>query len=100
MFETRNGISFCRLEDHPSYAVTSLGDVININKVKKLNPVKDDRGYLKVRLDGKKYLVSRLIAEAFVPNPDSKPNVTYLDGDKSNVAASNLKWADNSEIQL
>lgn len=92
-------IIFHRLEDHPSYAVNNLGDVLNVNKVTKLHPVKDDRGYLRVRLNGERFLVARLIAEAFVPNPENKPNVTYIDGNKSNVNASNLKWADNSEIQ-
>ncbi len=99
MLETRNGIDFYRLDDHPSYVVTSLGDVININKMKRLKPVKDSRGYLRVKLNGESFLVARLIAEQFVPNPEGKEKVTYIDGNRTNVAATNLKWADNSEIQ-
>lgn len=99
MLETRNGIDFYRLDDHPSYVVTSLGDVININKMKKLKPIKDSRGYLRVDLNGERVLVARLIAKHFVPNPEGKKKVTYIDGNKSNVSALNLKWADNSEIQ-
>lgn len=95
----REKIIFHRLEDHPSYAVNTLGDVVNIIRKRILKPIKDSRGYLRVRLDGERVLVSRLIANAFVPNPDDKPKVTYIDGDKSNVKPSNLKWADNSEIQ-
>ena len=100
MFLIRIGnIIFHRLDAYPAYAVNTNGDVININKAKILKPVKDSRGYLRVRLNGDRILVSRLVANEFVPNPDDKQNVTYIDGDKTNVAASNLRWADNSEIQ-
>lgn len=41
--------------------------------------------------------VSRLMAEAFIPNPENKPNVAHLDGDSSNDNIDNLVWVTPKE---
>lgn len=92
-------IKFHRIDDHPNYAVNMLGNIANVEKRTVLKPIVDSQGYLRVRLDGKRELVSRLVAEKFVSNPYNKPNVSYKDGDRSNVRYDNLKWATNSEIK-
>lgn len=58
--------------------------------------------YLTVRIsykDGsrKDHFVHRLIAQMYVPNPDSKPVVNHIDGNKHNNATSNLEWCTQSE---
>ena len=40
----------------------------------------------------KNFIISRLVAQAFIPNPDNKPAVDHLDGDSENNHVSNLKW--------
>ena len=66
-----------------------------------VSPSEDKDGYFKVNLSegGKKkrVLVHRLVAEAFIPNPNNKPTVNHIDGNKQNNDLSNLEWATHSE---
>ena len=56
----------------------------------------DNKGYKRVRvtLDGVKrgYKVHRLVATAFVPNPNGLPQVNHIDGNKDNNDVANLEW--------
>lgn len=61
-------------------------------------------GYLHVALSKRKkhkrIMAHRLVAEAFIPNPDNKPQVNHIDGDKQNNCVDNLEWCTASENQL
>lgn len=52
--------------------------------------------------DGKVYprTVHRLVAEAFIPNPDNKPNVDHIDTNPLNNNVDNLRWVTQSENGL
>lgn len=89
-----------------SYAVSSLG-MIKRTKYKtkicdKFLKVWTDRdGYSTVVLckNGKlsNHKVHRIVANAFIPNPENKETVNHRDGNKMNNAVSNLEWATRSE---
>ena len=58
-------------------------------------------GYEAINLyDGEKiryFQVHRLVAEAFIPNPDNKPVIDHIDGNKLNNCVSNLEWVTHAE---
>ena len=43
------------------------------------------------------FAIHQLVAQAFIPNPDSKPTVNHIDGNKLNNSLANLEWATYSE---
>jgi hypothetical protein len=85
---------------YENYVVSNLGNVMNISTGKLLKPFYN-YGYEYVSLSkksrSKNFRVHRLVALAFIPNPENKPTVNHADGDKHNNAASNLEWATSKE---
>jgi len=54
-------------------------------------------GYRNVKYKNKRYVVHRLVATAFIPNPDGKSDVNHKDGNKNNNSVDNLEWMTRTE---
>lgn len=84
-----------RVEIYPGYFVTPDGKIFN-SKGHELSQYRDKKGYCKVKLsiDGRKIgkWVHRLVATAFVPNPNENQQVNHKDENPSNNCADNLEW--------
>lgn len=100
--------------DCATYRITSTGEVYTSSKYKiplvtkgmvhtgefkkvskperLLKVLLNNRGYLTVKLNGKTKMVHRLVAESFIANPENKPCVNHLDGNKLNNHVTNLEW--------
>ena len=60
----------------------------------------NNRGYYSVGIRRKTLMVHRLVALAFIPNPEQKPFVNHIDGNKLNNHVSNLEWCTVQENNL
>ena len=99
--------------EHPRYQVSNFGRVKNLdwyntgnNKI--VSQHKSKEGYMIGNIDGRGHKIHRIVAEAFVPNPERKPhidhvntvrtdNVVLLDNDGKTILGSNLRWCTPKE---
>lgn len=83
---------------------TKSGEYHVKEKIKKISEYKSRGGYCGVTLyrnnNGKSYRVHRLVAQAFIPNPENKPEINHIDGNKKNNCVDNLEWVTGEENTL
>lgn len=90
------------------YQISNYGNVKSLERYDitnhKVNEIikrteKNQRGYIRVTLENphKKFMVHRLVANAFIDNPYNLPQVNHIDGNKENNNVSNLEWCTRSD---
>lgn len=81
------------------YLVSDAGRVFSNLKQKVLKTKKNNRGYVQIGLQKNKrpeyWLLHRIVAIAFIENPDNLPQINHIGEDKENNAARNLEWCTN-----
>lgn len=97
--EYRDVVGF---EDY--FQISNLGNVFSKRSKRILKQTKSKTGYwtFATKIGGRNgtdhcFKVHRLVAEAFIPNPESKPFVNHIDGCKTNNILSNLEWVTPKE---
>jgi len=89
-----------RIKNYPNYEVSNCGLIMN-SQGNILKPRDNGHGYQQAGLckNGKanNFRIHRLVADAFIPNPENKPIVDHIDRCKTNNHVSNLRWATSSE---
>jgi hypothetical protein len=87
------------------YRINEKGEVCSEATKRILKNCKARNGYYVVNLrtdDSRKTVqryIHRLVAEAFIPNPDNKPEINHIDGNKLNNSLRNLEWNTAKENQ-
>lgn len=89
------------IKEYEDYQVSNLGRVKSLKFGKEIimSQITDRKGYLCVKLckngKHKKFSVHRLVAEAFIPNPNNYPQVNHKDENKQNNCVENLEYCTN-----
>lgn len=82
--------------DYPNYQVSNLGNVKNIKTNKILKPFSTAGEYLKVSLSkngkARQFFIHRLVATAFIPNPNNYLYINHKDENPKNNVVNNLEW--------
>jgi hypothetical protein len=91
-----------KIKQNENYSINELGEVRNdLTGALKKAYTNAANGYNYVDLwagnKSTKCAIHRLLAEAFIPNPDGKPTVDHKDGDRQNNSLQNLRWATYAE---
>ena len=79
------------------YAVSNRGRVKSLKSGRIIGGTYNSHGYNYVKLKDKNYNIHRLVALAFIPNPQKLPYINHIDEDKTNNNVGNLAWCTASE---
>ncbi len=83
------------------YIINDIGHIINLKTGKNIHPSLDRKGYCSIKLKYDERFITtfihRLVAQAFIPNPENKPEVNHINGNKLCNWVGNLEWVTSKE---
>lgn len=87
------------INGYENYSISDTGIVTNEKTGRILKPNNNGNGYFQVRLGYKQpnFYIHRLVAEAFIPNPDNLPQIDHINTDKTDNRVTNLRWCTHKQ---
>ena len=94
-------IEWRQVLEHPNYEVNNLGEIRHKKRKQILKPRSNNSGYqyvnFKVNGKNKNFAVHRIVANAFILNPNGYTEINHIDYDKTNNCVENLEWVSSSQ---
>lgn len=101
IYKTIGGEEYSNILGFPGYWINKKGEIIGRSGKKIYQRNISNKGYekkiFKTKQKTKAFSIHRLVALAFIPNPENKTQVNHIDGNKLNNHVSNLEWVTNQE---
>lgn len=83
--------------ENTNYLVSRDGQIYSLISEKYMKPKYSGGGYQQVKLQGKYYLIHRVVAITYIDNPNQYPQVNHIDMNKHNNDVCNLEWCTSSQ---
>jgi hypothetical protein len=98
-FEEKNKEQWKQINDTDDYYVSNKGRVKRILENGNERELKgwDNGEYMSIKINGQRFSIHRIVANAFLPNPDNLPVVDHKNHDGYNNKVENLRWATVSQ---